>query len=52
MAKRVLIVDASTLAADNLKARLSPLADVTVVSDPAQVESFGVGSNKETFVSK
>lgn len=39
MAKRVLIVDASSLAADNLKSRLSPLADVTIVSDPAQVES-------------
>ena len=39
MSKRVLIVDASTLAADNLKARLSPMADVTIISDPAQVES-------------
>lgn len=39
MAKRVLIIDASALAAENLKARLSPLADVVIVSDPAQVES-------------
>lgn len=39
MAKRVLIVDASSLAAENLKIRLSPMADVTVISDAAQVES-------------
>ncbi len=38
MAKRVLIVDGSSLAAENLKSRLSPLADVTVVSEAGQVE--------------
>ena len=39
MPKRVLIIDGSALSAENLKARLSPLADVTVISDAAQVES-------------
>jgi two-component system chemotaxis response regulator CheY len=39
MPKRVLIVDGSILTAENLRLRLSPLADVQVVSEAAAVDS-------------